>query len=118
VQLGNPRVTNLSFSGATVEFPLTVTNRNSFPLPVADVAGSLSVAGATLGSLSTGDLGALPAKGTRQLSVPLQVSFLSAAGAAVTAIRGGNAEVRFSAEVTSGEGRVPLQVDQLVTFLK
>lgn len=117
VQLGNPRVTNLSFTGATVEFPLTVTNRNGFPMPISQVSGTISVAGAPLGTLSTGDLGQMTAKGARQVALPLQVNFLSAAGAAVTAIRGGNAQVQFNAAVSSGGIAVPMRVDQLVNFL-
>lgn len=118
VQVGNPRVTNLSFTGATVEFPLTVTNRNGFPMPISQVSGTISVAGAALGTLSTGDLGQLTAKGARQVALPLQVNFLSAAGAAVTAIRGGDAQVQFNAAVSSGGIAVPMRVDQLVSFLR
>lgn len=118
VQLGNPRVTNLSLMGATVEFPLTVTNRNGFPMPISQVSGTISVAGAPLGTLSTGDLGEMTAQGARQVALPLQVNFLSAAGAAVTAIRGGNAQVQFNAAVSSGGVAVPMRVDQLVNFLR
>ncbi len=118
VAFGNPRVSNLTLAGATVEFPLTVTNRNTFPLPVNGVAGTVAVGGANIGTLSTGDLGALDGKGTRQVSLPLQVNFLSAAGAAVQAIRGGNAQVQFNAQLQSGQQRLPIRVDQLVNFIR
>ena len=118
VAFGNPRVTNLSLAGATVEFPLIVTNRNTFPLPVAGVTGTVMVAGQGVGTLSTGNLGALDGRGTRQVSLPLQVNFLSAANAAAAIARGGNAQVQFQAQVQSGGLALPIRVDQLVNFIR
>lgn len=115
---GNPRVTNLSLSGATIEFPLTVTNRNGFPLPVGNVTGALNIAGSNVGSLSTGNLGDLTAKGTRQVTLPLSISFMSAAGAVVNAVRGGNAAVRLDANVQSGQMTLPLNHQQVVSFVR
>ena len=59
VQFGAPRIANLSFSSATLEIPLSVTNRNSFDLPVNGVSGRVNINGATVGQVSTGDMGAL-----------------------------------------------------------
>jgi LEA14-like dessication related protein len=118
VQFANPRVSGLSLSGATVEFPLQVTNRSSFPIPVNALTGVVSVGGAQIGTLSTGDLGTLEGKGTKQLSLPLTINFLSAGSAAVNAIKGGNANLKFDAQVQSGEARVPLKLDQLVNFVR
>ncbi|KFE62513.1 LEA type 2 family protein [Hyalangium minutum] len=115
VQFEAPRITNLSISGATVEFPLNITNRNSFPLPVAGLAGDLKVAGASVGTLSTGDLGMLDGGGTRQVTLPLQINFARAASAA-TALRSGNAQVNLSGRLTSGSGNVPLNIGQLLQF--
>lgn len=117
IVFGNPKVTNIGIQGATVEFPLTVTNKNTYALPIA-VTGSMAIAGSTVGTLSTGNLGAMEGKGTRQLAVPLTISFLGAAGAAVSAVQGGNAQVTFTAQVTSGPQAVPLKLDQLVSFIR
>jgi LEA14-like dessication related protein len=118
IQFGNPKVTNLSITGATIEFPLQVTNRSSFPLPVGNVTGAINVAGSSIGTISTGDLGAMLGQGTKQVSLPLNVSFLSAAGALVNAIRGGQAPLAFDAKVQSGQTVLPLKVDQLVNFVR
>jgi LEA14-like dessication related protein len=115
VHFESPRIANLSVTGATVEFPLTITNRNSFPLPVAGLAGDLKVAGASVGTLSTGDLGMLDGRGTRQVTLPLQINFARAASAA-SALRSGNAQLSLSGRVTSGSQSVPLNVGQLVQF--
>lgn len=115
VQFEPPRITNLTLSGATVEFPLNITNRNGFPLPVGGIAGDLKVAGANVGTLSTGDLGMLEGGATRQVTLPLQINFARAAAAA-SALRSGNAQVSLSGRLTSGSGSVPLNIGQLVQF--
>lgn len=118
VVFGNPRVTNVTLSGATVEFPLTVTNKNTYALPIAGLTGNLAIAGSNVGTLSTGTFGDMSGKGAKQVSLPLNINFLSAAGAAVNAIRGGNAQVTFNAQMQSGPQTVPLKVDQLLTFVR
>ena len=57
-------------------------------------------------------------RGTKQVAIPLNISFLGAAGAAMNAVRGGNARVTFSAQVQSGGQALPIQVDQLVNFIR
>lgn len=118
IAFGNPRVSGLSFSGATIEFPLTVTNRNTYALPIGNITGAVAIAGNRVGTLSTGALGDMQGKGAHQVSLPLTVSFLSAAGAVVNAIQGGNAQVSFDAQVQSGQTTSPLKVDQLLTFIR
>jgi LEA14-like dessication related protein len=118
VQLESPRITNVNLSGATVEFPLTITNRNSFPLPIASIAGDLKVAGSSVGTLSTGDLGMLDGRGTRQVTLPLNINFLRAASAASALRSGGNAQVRLDGRVTSGAQSLPLNLNQLLQFRK
>jgi len=116
VQFESPRITNVTLQGATVEFPLTVRNRNSFPLPVGGISGALRVAGANVGNLSTGDLGLLEPSATRQLTLPLKINFLSAASAANALRSGGNAQVKLEGHLLSGGQNVPLDVAQLLNF--
>jgi LEA14-like dessication related protein len=116
VQFDSPRITNVTLQGATVEFPLTVRNRNTFPLPVGGISGALKVAGASVGNLSTGDLGLLEPSGTRQLTLPLKINFLSAASAANALRSGGNAQVKLEGQLLSGGQNVPLDVAQLLNF--
>lgn len=118
VAFANPRVTNLSLTGATIEFPLTVTNRNSYALPINQLSGAVAIAGSTVGTLSTGDLGSFAGKGSRTVSLPVQVSFFSAAGAVVNAVRGGQSTVQLTANLVSGTQQVPVRLDQVVNFLR
>ncbi|MGZ3460236.1 MAG: LEA type 2 family protein [Archangium sp.] len=116
VQFDPPRITNVTLQGATVEFPLTVKNRNSFPLPVGGISGALKVAGANVGNLSTGDLGLLEPGGTRQLTLPMKINFLSAATAATALRSGSNTQVTLDGQLLSGGKNVPLDVKQLLNF--
>lgn len=115
VQLASPRIANLSLTGATLEFPLTVTNRNSFELPIQGLSGALSIGGANVGTVSTGDLGALPGRGTRQLTIPLNINFASARSAA-TAIASGSGFVGFQGQVHSGGTALPISLGQNLAF--
>ena len=118
VAFGSPRVGAVGLGGATVEFPLLVTNRNTYALPISEVQGTLSIGGAPVGTLSTGNLGALTGKGTRTVSMPLNINLISAAGAVMTAVQGGNAQLGFHAQVQSGRIGVPLTVQQMVDFVR
>lgn len=118
VAFGNPRVSNLTLQGATIEFPLTVTNRNTYALPIGNVTGTVSLAGAPLGTLSTGNLGAMDGKGAKQVALPLTVNFFSAGMAVARAVQGQNAQVSFNAQVQSGATALPIRVDQLVNLVR
>lgn len=118
VQFTAPRISNITLQGATVNFPLTVKNRNSFALPVGGISGALKVAGANVGNLSTGDLGLLEAGSTREITLPLTINFLSAASAASALRSGGNAQVKLEGQLVSGSSRLPLDVSQLLNFQK
>jgi len=115
VALATPRIKSLGLSGATVEFPLTITNRNGFPLPINGLTGALNIAGANVGTLSTGDLGSFAAGAQKQVVLPLNINFARAASAAA-ALRSGSANVGFSGQVLSGGAGVPLSFTQRVSF--
>ncbi|MHB8875951.1 MAG: LEA/WHy family protein [Myxococcaceae bacterium] len=115
VQFGAPRITNLSFSSATLDIPLSVTNRNSFNLPVSGLSGAVNINGASVGQVSTGDMGALTGGASREVSVPLTVNFASALQAA-NAIRQGSGNVGFSGSLQSGSGAIPLSFNQNLAF--
>lgn len=117
VAFGTPRIASISLTGATVEFPVKVKNRNSYALPVDGVSGGLSIAGAKVGTLSTGDIGSLSGNGERMLTVPITVRFLQAASAA-RALQSGSATVRFDGVVRSGQLSVPIEFAQTLSFAR
>ncbi|MFP2927118.1 LEA type 2 family protein [Pyxidicoccus sp. 3LG] len=113
-----PRIKSVSGTTATIEFPLSIKNRNSFPLPVAGIQGALKVAGADVGTLSTGNLGKLDGSGTKEVTLPLTINLLRVASAAMALRSGGNAQVRLDGNLTSESQAVPLNLNQLVNFVK
>jgi len=112
-----PRITHIDLSGATVEIPLRVTNRNSFPLPVGGIAGNLSIGGAKVGTVSTGNLGLLQGKGTQTVSLPVKVNFASALQAA-NAIRQGRGTLALTGNLTSGNGSIPISFSEVENFIR
>lgn len=112
----NPKVTNISLTGATIEIPMQVTSKNTYPIPLGVVTGNLAIAGSNVGTVSTPSLGDVT--GTKTVALPVTVNFISAAGAVVNAIRGGNAQVTFNAQMQSGTQQVPIKVDQMLSFVK
>ncbi len=118
VQFNAPRITTMSLQGATVEFPLVVKNRNSFALPVAGITGAMKIAGANVGNLSTGNLGMLEPGASRELKLPLTINFASALSAANALRSGSSAQVKMDGQLVSGSERVPLDVSQVLNFLR
>lgn len=118
ISFGNPRVANVGLTGATIEFPLNVTNKNTYALPIGNVSGNLAIAGGSIGTLSTGDLGAMAGKGAKVLTIPLTVNFIGAASAAANIARGGQAPVSFNAQVQSGGTTIPFALNQTLNFTR
>ncbi|MFL5321821.1 MAG: LEA type 2 family protein, partial [Myxococcaceae bacterium] len=110
-------IANLSFTSAQLEFPVTVTNRNTYVLPINQVSGGLLIAGANVGSLATGNLGGLDGKAAKQITLPVTVNFASALSAA-NAIRQGNANIAWNGAVQSGSVSIPIKLSQNLAFKK
>lgn len=118
VQFSPPRIASLSLLGATIEFPLEITNRNSFELPVDGITGSVFIAGERIGNISTGNLGRLGDHGKRMVTLPLTVSFLNTAQAVISAVQNGQAQVRLEASLQSGSAQLPIKTEQLLNFTR
>lgn len=116
-EFGSPRIVHLSLASATLELPVTVTNRSPFALAIQSFSGALKIAGANVGTLSSGDFGQLEANGSRQLTLPITLH-LAQAGAALAALREGRANLSLSGQVNSGGTAVPLSISQVVSFLR
>lgn len=112
-----PRIKSMTLTGATLEIPLQITNRNSFPLPVGGITGALSIAGARVGNVSTGNLGLLQGKGAQTVMLPVTVNFASALQAA-NALRQGRGTVALSGNLQSGTASVPINLQDALNFIR
>jgi LEA14-like dessication related protein len=111
-----PRVQNLSFSGARIVFPLRVTNRNGFPLPVGGFSANVWISGSQVGTASAELPDLLTAGEARTVELPLDVNFMRTGVAIANAIRGGNATVRIDGALRSGAASVPIRLEQNLSF--
>ncbi len=112
-----PRITQMNLTSARLEIPVRLTNKNSFPLPIAGLVGNLSIGGAKVGNVSAGRLGLIPAKATETVMLPVTVDFPRALQAA-NAIRQGRGKVELTGNLTSGGAQVPVNLGQVVNFIK
>lgn len=112
-----PRITHVTLSGATLEIPLRLTNRNSFPLPIGGLVGNVSIGGAKVGNVSSGNLGLLQGRGSQTVTLPVTVNFASALSAA-TAIRQGKGTVALTGNLNSGGTAVPVSLSELESFIR
>jgi len=115
VKVEAPRISNLNLMGATLEVPFTVTNRNSYALPISSVSGALQIAGARVGTVSLEGIGQLAPRQPRPVTVPVTIRFLEAAQAAL-ALRQGSATFAFNGAIHSGSASIPLEFESNVTF--
>ena len=112
-----PRIASLSLTQATLDLPLTLSNPNSFPLPLGSVVGDLSIAGAQVGRVASAELGRIDARQSRTVAVPVTVHFAQAFAAA-QALREGKAHVALDGHLSSGGASVPLHVERDVDFTR
>jgi LEA14-like dessication related protein len=117
VTVESPRIASLSLTQATLEVPLTLSNANSFPLPLGSVVGDLSIAGSQVGRIASTSLGRLGAGQSRTVAIPVTVHFAQALGAA-QALRDGKARVAVDAQLSSGGASVPVHVERDVDFTR
>ena len=118
VELQPPRITSLTLRGATVEFPIALTNKNTFALPLTGLDGALKVGGVPVSRVAMGDMGRLEGKGTRVVTVPVQLDLLNAGAVVVQAVQGGSAPVELDAQLKVGGETVPIDVTQVLKFLR
>jgi LEA14-like dessication related protein len=95
-----------------------LTNRNSFALPLGGLAGTVTLAGQELGSVSTGDIGTLAPREARVLRMPIALNIFTGAAALEAALRGDRVNVGFDAYVLSGGERVPITLSQVLELVK
>ena len=118
IELQPPRIKRVSMPATTVEFPIAITNKNSFALPLTGLNGALKVGGVSVGRVEMGNLGMLDGKGTRVVTVPIDFDLWNAAGIVAQAVQGGTAPVELEAQLTSGASSTPIDVTQVLKFIR
>ena len=114
IQLGSPRLTGVTLSGAQLVIPLKVTNRNPFPLPLGAVTGSIEVDGTRLGRVALAEQPAIAGSAEQTIELPLEVNFFSAGRAVAQALKRGSALIKVDGALKSGGAALPVHLEQNV----
>lgn len=117
VEFSNPHIRQMSLSSVTIDFPMAIASKNSYPLPIGVISGALSIAGVEVGKLTTDTFGVVDQK-PRKVTLPLKIGMEGATRAIVSALDGKPTKVSFNADVESEGVHVPLNVEQAVKFLR
>ena len=112
--VGSPRITGLTLTGARLSVPLKIQNLNSFPLPLGGILGNVAIAGANVGHIALPESAPVAAGKEATINLPLEVNFLSAGSAAAQAIRTGVAEVKIDATLNAAGATLPFKVAKTV----
>ena len=114
LDLGSPKVTSLTLTGARLALPLKIANVNGFPLPLGGILGTVDIAGATVGRIAMPEAAPVPSKGETTLTIPLNVSFLQSGAAVAQALRSGVAEVKIDATLNAAGASIPVKLARTV----
>jgi LEA14-like dessication related protein len=116
ISLGAPRVTHVAIDRATVELPLTLTAKGSYPVPIQAVRAAVSIGGAQVGEVSANDLGTLAPGTSRSVSLPLTIPFTGALEAARAIVGGGTVPIALEGQLRSGPAPVPFALRTTAQF--
>jgi LEA14-like dessication related protein len=116
IALGTPRLTKVAVDQATVELPVTLTAKGSYPVPLQALEAAVSIGGSRIGEVSARGLGALEPGTSRSVSLPLTIPFSGAFGAAQAIIRGGTVSIALDGHLVSGPAPVPFALKTTAQF--
>jgi LEA14-like dessication related protein len=116
IALGTPRLTRIGLDRATVELPLTLTNRGSYPLPLDALTAGVRIGGAQVGEVSSRALGVLQPGASQAVTLPLVVPLGGALDAASAILRGGPVPISLEGNLQSGPVPVPFSLSTTAQF--
>ncbi len=115
-EIQSPKILSIGLLGARLSLPLKIGNKNSFPLPLGGILGSVEIAGEKVGRVALPAQAMVEAGKETILSLPLDISFLSTGAAVASALRSRVAEVKIDGTLTSGTSTLPLHLAQTVNL--
>ena len=116
ISLGTPRLTKVGIDQATVELPVTLTAKGSYPVPVQALEAAVSIAGTRVGEVSAKDLGTLEPGKSQSVSLPLTIPFSGAFTAAQAILKGGTVPIALDGRLQSGPAPVPFALKTTAQF--
>jgi len=114
VRVASAALSELSLGGARLTVTLGVENPNAFAIPFDALEGDIQVAGQSLAKLGLERTTALGARGSTELAIPVQISFLAAGLAVSTALAAQSADLAVRGAATFAGRKVPLNLSTTV----
>lgn len=111
-----PVIQNISLTGARINFPIHITNKNPFPLPLNGFSAAFSIAGVRVGSANAALPKVFEANQAHVVQMPIQVDFMKVGMAVANAIRNKRARVSLDGSLVSGELSLPIKLSENLNF--
>ncbi|MGI5860977.1 MAG: LEA type 2 family protein [Myxococcales bacterium] len=111
-----PAIHNLSLTGARIVFPIKITNKNSFPLPLDGFSAAFSIAGVRVGKSSAQLPKVFEGNETKVVQMPIDIDFASAGMAVANAIRTKRAHVKLDGALNAGNLSLPISLSENLSF--
>jgi LEA14-like dessication related protein len=112
----SPKIQNISLTGARISFPVLITNRNKFALPLGAFSAGFSVAGVKVGSAAASMPKEFAAGQGQVVEMPVDIDFLQAGAAVANAIRNKRAQVKLDGALKSGTLSLPINLSENLSF--
>ena len=111
-----PVIQGISLTGAKIVFPIHITNKNPFPLPLNAFSAGFSIAGVRVGSANAALPATFEANQSHVVQMPIQIDFLKVGTAVANAIRNKRAHVQLDGSLVSGGLSLPIKLSENLSF--
>ena len=116
IQVQPPKLTRLSITGAHLNVPIVVHNRNAFALPFNGLATQVTLSGAPVVAPAIAPQSALAANQSRVINLGADVNFLQSGLAVANAIRNKRVVLGLHGALTVAGLRVPIDLNKVVNL--
>lgn len=111
-----PVIGGLSLTGARITFPIKITNKNPFALPLKAFSAGFSIGGTKIGSTKAELAQAFGAQESKVVNMPIDINFMQVGSAVANAIRTKRALVKLDGALQSGGLSLPISMSKTLDF--
>jgi LEA14-like dessication related protein len=111
-----PVISGLSLSGARLTFPIKITNKNPFALPLKSFSAGFTVAGTKIGSTRAELAQAFAPQQSQVVNLPIDINFMQVGTSVANALRTRRALVKLDGALQSGGISLPIEMSKTLDF--
>ena len=116
------KIKKMGFTGVDLELGLNLKNKNVFGFDIGALNYDIALAGSQVAKGVTENLASIPAKGTGEIKLPINVNFASALGSLSSALKGGKilADISGDADLKTPFGPItlPFKITQEIPVIR